>query len=70
MPHAKRPSPKSRGPIASGRDLNRLFSLLETNLREIELEHRDFYGTVKFELNFREGDIETAAIERRQTFRD
>jgi hypothetical protein len=66
---AKRPVPKPSGAIASGRDLNRYFSLLETSLKKIEQEHRDFYGTLKFELNFREGQIETVVIERRQTFK-
>jgi hypothetical protein len=66
---AQRPHPKP-GPIPSGWDLDRIYSLLKANLEEIEQEHRDFYGTLKLELNFREGDIETVAVERRQTFKN
>jgi hypothetical protein len=67
---ALRPKPKSREPIATGWDLDRILSLLKANREEIDQEHRSFYGTLKLELNFREGEIETFAIERRQTFKN
>ena len=50
--------------------MDQIIALLKTNLKEIEQEHRDFYGTLKLELNFREGEIETVAVERRQTFKN
>jgi hypothetical protein len=56
--------------LAAGWDRERLIALLNANLEEIELQHRSFFGTLKLELNFREGEIETVAIERRQTFKN
>jgi hypothetical protein len=67
---AQKPNPKPRGATPSGWDLDRICALLKTNLKEIEQEDRVFYGTLKLELNFREGEIETVAIERRQTFKN
>jgi hypothetical protein len=67
---AQSPKPKPRGPIAFGWDLDRIYSLLKSKLEEIEQEQRYFFGTLKLELNFREGEIETVAVERRQTFKN
>jgi hypothetical protein len=67
---AQSPKPKPRGPITSGWDLDRIYSLLKSNLEEIEQEQRYFFGTLKLEVNFREGEIETVAVERRQTFKN
>jgi hypothetical protein len=39
-------------------------------LEEIEQVRPMFYGTLTIEVNFREGKIETVAVERRQTFKD
>jgi hypothetical protein len=54
----------------SGWDLNRLAALLKEQLEEIGRRHPAFFGTLKIEVNFREGEIETVAIDRRQTFKD
>ena len=70
MAEIRRQNPKPRAPATEGWDLDQIISLLKTNLKEIEQEHRDFYGTLKLELNFREGEIETVAVERRQTFKN
>jgi hypothetical protein len=43
--------------------------LLRTQLQEIEEQHSGFFGTLKIEINFREGEIETVAVDRRQTFK-
>jgi hypothetical protein len=40
------------------------------SVEEIEKEHPFFFGTLKIEINFREGQIETVAIDRRQTFKN
>lgn len=60
---------KKPPPAAAGRDLERIYALLKANLEEIEREHPDFFGTLKIEVNFREGQIETVALDRRQTFK-
>jgi hypothetical protein len=51
-------------------DLDRVFRLLKASLEEIEQQRPLFFGTVKIEVNFREGEIETVAVDRRQTFKD
>ena len=55
--------------VSGGPELDRIFSLLKANLDEIERERPGFFGTLKLEVNFREGQIETVALERRQTFK-
>jgi hypothetical protein len=67
---AHRPSLKPRPKVPSTWDLNRLTTLLTEQLSEIEKQHPAFFGTLKIELNFREGQIETVAVDRRQTFKD
>jgi hypothetical protein len=62
-------SPRERKPVRSGWDLNRINALLKTSIEEIENEHPAFYGTLKIEVNFREGQIETVIVDRRQTFK-
>jgi hypothetical protein len=50
-------------------ELDRIFLLLKTNLEAIKREQPGFFGTLKLEVNFREGQIETLALDRRQTFK-
>jgi hypothetical protein len=50
-------------------DLDRIFSLLKGNLEQIKKDHPGFFGTLRIEVNFREGEIETVALDRRQTFK-
>jgi hypothetical protein len=66
----KNPSGHSRAVPPSSWDLNRLCSLLKANLQEIEKEHPLFFGSLKIEINFRDGEIETVAVDHRQTFKD
>jgi hypothetical protein len=65
-----RSSGKSRPKIPSSWDLNRLVTLLKAQLAEIDEQHSAFFGTLKIEINFREGEIETVAVDRRQTFKE
>jgi hypothetical protein len=51
-------------------DFNRLATLLKTNLEEIRSQSPLFFGSLSIEVSFREGLIETVAVERRQTFKD
>jgi hypothetical protein len=67
-PH--RPSGNSRPKFPSSWDLDRLTTLLKAQLSEIEEQHSAFFGTLKIEINFREGEIETVAVDRRQTFKE
>jgi hypothetical protein len=48
----------------------RIASLLKGSVEEIEREQPSFFGTLKIEVNYREGEIETVIINRRQTFKD
>jgi len=50
-------------------DLDRLCSLLKANLEEIKRLQPPFFGTLGIEINFREGEIETVALNRRQTLK-
>jgi hypothetical protein len=50
-------------------ELDRIFALLKSNVEEIEKDHPGFFGTLKIEVNFREGNIETVVVERRQTLK-
>jgi hypothetical protein len=61
---------RTRKKVRSAWDLDRIFSLLKTNVDEIEKEHPSFFGTLKIEVNFREGEIETVIVDRRQTFKN
>jgi len=65
----QKPIQNSRAQIPLSRDLNRIYSLLKTNLEEIEKEHHEFFGALKIEVNFRQGEIETVIVDRRQTFK-
>jgi hypothetical protein len=51
-------------------NLDRIFCLLKSTVEEIERDHPFFYGTLKIEVNFREGQIETVIVDRRQTFKN
>jgi len=62
-------SPRERKAVRSGWDLNRINALLKASIEEIENEHPAFYGALKIEVNFREGQIETVIVDRRQTFK-
>jgi hypothetical protein len=68
VPESPRTSKKAPE-VLSGGDLNRIFALLKANLEEIQREQPGFYGTLRMEINFREGQIETLAVERRQTLK-
>jgi len=48
----------------------RIVSLLKGSVEEIEREQPSFFGTLKIEVNYREGEIETVIVNRRQTFKD
>jgi hypothetical protein len=61
---------KSPENVRPGWDLARIFSLLKGSVEEIEKEQPFFFGTLKIEVNYREGDIETVIVNRRQTFKD
>lgn len=69
MTERNRPPQGSSARIPSRCDLNRLRSFLMTNLEEIENASPYFFGTLKIEVSFRQGEIETVAVERRQTFK-
>jgi hypothetical protein len=51
-------------------DLDRIFALLKANIEEIEREQPHFFGALKIEVNYREGNIETVIVDRRQTFKN
>jgi len=50
-------------------NLDRVFVLLKENIEAIAREHPDFFGTLKIEVTYRNGEIETVAVDRRQTFK-
>jgi hypothetical protein len=62
--------PQARKKSRSSWDLDRIFSLLKSNVEEIEKDYPSFFGTLKIEVNFREGEIETVIVDRRQTFKN
>ena len=62
--------PQTRNKVRSSWDLDRIFALLKANIEEIEKEHPVFFGALKLEVNFREGEIETVIVDRRQTFKN
>jgi hypothetical protein len=53
-----------------GWNLDRIFCLLKTAVEEVERDRPFFFGTLKVEVNFREGQIETVIVDRRQTFKN
>jgi hypothetical protein len=53
----------------SCRDLDQILLLLKTNVEEIEKEQPSFFGALKIEVNYREGEIETVIVNRRQTLK-
>lgn len=61
---------RARKAVRSSWDLDRIFSLLKTNVEEIAKDHPFFFGTLKIEVNFREGEIETVIVDRRQTLKN
>jgi len=61
---------KSSDNVRSSWDLARIVSLLKVSIEEIEKEQPFFFGALKIEVNYREGDIETVVVNRRQTFKD
>jgi hypothetical protein len=61
--------PRPRKTIRSAWDLDRINALLKSSIDEIEKDHPSFFGTLKIEVNFREGQIETVIVDRRQTFK-
>ena len=69
MTEEHRLSSKSRQEVPATWDLNRLTTLLKAQMAEIEEQHSAFFGTLKIEINFRDGEIETVAVDRRQTFK-
>ena len=50
--------------------LARINSLLKQSVEEIEKEQPAFFGTLTIEVNYREGDVDTVVVNRRQTFKD
>jgi hypothetical protein len=56
--------------IRSAWDMERISSLLTANVEEIERECPLFFGTLKIEINYRGGEIDTVTVDRRQTFKD
>ena len=70
QPQPQKPGTQSGPETAASRELDPTYSLLKTNLEEIAQKHRQFFGTLKIELSFREGKIDTIAVERRQTFKN
>jgi len=49
--------------------LDQILLLLKTNVEEIEKEQPSFFGALKIEVNYREGEIETVIVNRRQTLK-
>jgi hypothetical protein len=54
----------------AGWNVTRIVKLLKGNVEEIKKEQPLFFGTLKIEVNFREGEIDTVIVNRRQTFKD
>jgi hypothetical protein len=67
---SSRTASKSQRKVPPAWDLDRVFRLLKASLEEIEQQRPPFFGTLKIEVNFRDGEIETVAVDRRQTFKD
>jgi hypothetical protein len=63
-------SSQIRGQDQSAWSYARIASLLKGGVEEIEREQPSFFGSLKIEVNFREGEIDTVIINRRQTFKD
>jgi hypothetical protein len=43
---------------------------LKANIEEIERDQPNFFGTLTIEVNYREGNVETVIVDRRQTFKN
>ena len=56
--------------VRAGWNIARIVKLLKGNVEEIKKEQPSFFGTLKIEVNFREREIETVILNRRQTFKD
>jgi hypothetical protein len=48
----------------------RIVTLLKGSVEEIEKEQPCFFGSLKIEVNYRHGEIETVIVNRRQTLKD
>ena len=59
--------PQKKSPIW---DVNRIARILTANLEEIQQQHPEFFGSLSIEVSFRDGVIETVAVERRQTLKN
>jgi hypothetical protein len=67
---ASGPSHAELGQLRPACDLEHVCHLLKSNLEEIEQLHPFFDGTFTIDVIFCKGQIETVAVERRQTFKD
>jgi len=56
--------------VRAGWNIARIVKLLKGNVEEIKKEQPSFFGTLKIEVNLRDGEIETVIVNRRQTFKD
>lgn len=70
MPKSAGHPSRARQTDQSSWELDRIFALLKANIEEIEKDHPGFFGTLKIEVNYREGQIETVIVDRRQTFKN
>jgi hypothetical protein len=70
LPQSARHPSRARQTDQSSWELDRISALLKTNIEEIEKGPPGFFGTLKIEVNFREGNIETVIVERRQTLKN
>jgi hypothetical protein len=68
MPSKQLPSEEHKN-VPSSWDLDQILLLLKTNVEEIGKEQPSFFGALKIEVNYREGEIETVIVNRRQTFK-
>jgi hypothetical protein len=51
-------------------NIARMASLFKGIVEDITKEQPSFFGSVNIEINYRQGEIETVAVNRRQTFKD
>lgn len=51
-------------------NIARIASLFRGIVEDITKEQPSFFGSVKIEVNYRQGEIETVVVNRRQTFKD
>jgi hypothetical protein len=62
--------PEEHKSVPSCWDVDQIVLLLKSNVEEIAKEQPSFFGAIKIEVNYREGEIETVIVNRRQTFKD